>query len=75
MLEKIKKINLDYNDNVYNQINTRTEGGMGLYKTMNIIHRKIKGDNSFYISHNEHKVTVTIELDKKGVCINEDTVC
>ena len=75
LLEKIKKINLDYNDKVYNQINTRTEGGMGLYKTMNIIHRKISGDNSFYISHDEHKVTVTIKLDKKGVCINEDTVC
>ena len=71
--EKINKINDDYSNAVYKTVNTRQEGGMGLFKIMNILYSITKTNDSFYISMKDHTVRVEIKLRKDLVCCEENT--
>lgn len=71
--KKIDKINEDYKNEVYTTVNTRQEGGMGLYKIMIILYNMTKDKDSFYISQKEHKVRVEIKLGKDLICCEENT--
>ena len=65
---KIVQINKAYKTGVYTSLNTRQEGGMGLYKIMLILHKTFNVKDAFYISLNDHKVKIRIKLPKEFIC-------
>ncbi len=69
----ISKINDDCRNKKYLKVNTRQEGGMGLYKTMHIIFTVLKHGNKFYISRNKNIFRVEIQLKKELIC-NEENI-
>lgn len=71
--EKVDKINNDYLEEAYKHINTRQEGGMGLYKIMLILDHTMRSKDSFYITLNEHKVKVAIKLRKEIIYDPKDS--
>lgn len=71
---KIDQINEAYKSGVYNLLNTRQEGGMGLYKIMLILYKTMNVRDAFYISLNDHTVKVKIKLPKEYVCNEKDSI-
>lgn len=64
----INKINNDYVNKKYLRVNTRQEGGMGLYKIMHIIFTVLKYGESFYVSRSDKNFRVEIQLKKELLC-------
>lgn len=71
---KIAQINEAYKSGVYTSLNTRQEGGMGLYKIMLILHKNLNVRDAFYISLNDHKVKVRIKLPKEFICHEKNSI-
>lgn len=61
----IKRINNDYDNKKFLQLNIRQEGGMGLYKIMHIISSVIQQDNSFYINRDDHIFRIELQFSKE----------
>lgn len=72
--KRIEKINDDYKNRVYESLNTRQEGGMGLYKVMLMLSSKLNAEDAFYMALENHKVKVTIKLKKESICCEENIV-
>lgn len=71
---KIAQINEAYKTGVYTSLNTRQEGGMGLYKIMLILHKTLNVKEAFYISLNDHKLKVRIKLSKEFICNEKNSI-
>ena len=63
-----------YKKGVYNLLNTRQEGGMGLYKIMLILYKTTNDRDAFYISLNDHKVKVKIKMPKEFIANEKNSV-
>ncbi len=74
LTSKVTRINMNYLKGEYNNLNTRQEGGMGLYKIMSILHKTMKTYDAFYMSVDDHKVKVRIKLPKEYVCDEKNTI-
>lgn len=73
--EIIAKINDDFQSKTYINVNTRQEGGMGLYKIMYTLFVILKYGNSFYISRNEDIFRIEIQLKKEIIYNDENIDC
>lgn len=71
--ERIKKINKDFNEKSYLKINTRQEGGMGLYKIMYTIFSVLKLGNNFFASRNDKIFRIEIQL-KKEILVHDENI-
>lgn len=72
--DKIDQINENFSNEAYKHMNTRQEGGMGLYKIMLILHHTMDIKDSFYISLDENKIKVEIKLRKEIICDQKDII-
>lgn len=70
---KIAAINKSFGDKSYLKINTRQEGGMGLYKIMHTLFSVLKLGNGFYVSRHESNFRVEIKI-KKEILLNEKDI-
>ncbi len=70
---KIDAINKNYSDKSYLKINTRQEGGMGLYKIMHTLFSVLKLGNGFYVSRHENEFRVEINIQKE-ILLNEKNI-
>lgn len=71
--KKIKHINKSFCDKSYLKINTRQEGGMGLYKIMHTLFSVLKLGKGFYISRHEDQFRVEINIQKE-MLLNEKNI-
>ena len=71
--QKINIINRSFSDKSYLKINTRQEGGMGLYKIMHTLFSVFKLGNSFYVSRHEDEFRVELNIQKE-ILINEKNI-
>ncbi len=74
LAERIEQINDAYKNGIYRALNTRQEGGMGLYKIMLILCKTMNAKDAFCISLNDHKVKVGIKLPKELICYEKNTI-
>ena len=70
---KIAAINKSFDDKSYLKINTRQEGGMGLYKIMHTLFSVLKLGNGFYVSRHESNFRVEIKIQKE-ILFNEKDI-
>lgn len=70
---KIAAINKSFGDKSYLKINTRQEGGMGLYKIMHTLFSVLKLGNGFYVSRYESNFRVEIKIQKE-ILFNEKDI-
>ena len=61
----IDRINSDYENKKYLELNIRQEGGMGLYKIMHIIGSNNQQSNKFYINKNENIFRIELHFSKE----------
>ncbi len=71
--QKIAAINKSFADKSYLKINTRQEGGMGLYKIMHTLVSVLKLGNGFYVSRHESNFRVEIKIQKE-ILFNEKDI-
>lgn len=71
--QKIDAINKSFSDKSFLKINTRQEGGMGLYKIMHTLFSVLKLGNGFYVSRHESDFRVEIKI-KKEILLNEKNI-
>ena len=71
--QKIDIINKRFSDRSYLKINTRQEGGMGLYKIMHTLFSVFKLGNGFFVSRHEDAFRVEINIQKE-ILINEKNI-
>lgn len=71
--QKIDIINKSFSDKSYLKINTRQEGGMGLYKIMHTLFSVLKLGNGFYVSRHEDEFRVEINIQKE-ILVNEKNI-
>lgn len=71
--QKIVVINKRFSDNSYLKINTRQEGGMGLYKIMHMLFSILKFGKGFYVSRHENEFRVEISIQKE-ILLNEKNI-
>ena len=70
---KIDAINKSFSEKSYLKINTRQEGGMGLYKIMHTLFSVLKLGNYFYVSRHENEFRVEINIQKE-ILLNEKNI-
>lgn len=68
--QKIVDINENFSNKSYLKINTRQEGGMGLYKIMHTLFSVLKLGSGFYVSRHENHFRVEIKI-KKEILVDE----
>ena len=68
--EKISIINSNFQKGKYLTVNTRQEGGMGLYKVMHTFFSVLKLGHDFSVCRNNDIFSVDIQI-KKEILINE----
>lgn len=61
----IERINCNYENESYLELNIRQEGGMGLYKIMHIMASNNQQSNMFYISRNENIFRIELHFSKE----------
>lgn len=71
--DRLSKINENYKSGAYKKMNTRLEGGMGLYKIMNILFNNSNREDSFNISLDNDIVKVELKF-KKELFVNEENI-
>lgn len=71
--QKIDIINKSFSDKSYLKINTRQEGGMGLYKIMHTLFSVFKLGNGFYVSRHKDEFRVEINIQKE-ILVNEKNI-
>ena len=62
--DTIERINLDYENKKYRELNVRQEGGMGLYKIMHIMDSNNQLNSMFYINRNENIFRIELHFSK-----------
>lgn len=62
--DTIERINLDYENKKYRELNVRQEGGMGLYKIMHIMDSNNQLNRMFYINSNENIFRIELHFSK-----------
>ncbi len=73
--ETITKINDDYRNDKYLEINTRQEGGMGLYKIMSLLYSAMPDQELFCVSTNDNMFRVELKMSKEIICSDENFNC
>lgn len=71
--QRIVDINKNFNNKSYLKINTRQEGGMGLYKIMHTLFSVLKLGNSFYVSRHENNFRVELKIQKEILVDEKNT--
>ncbi len=71
--QKICAINKSFDNKSYLKINTRQEGGMGLYKIMYTLFSVLKLGNGLYVSRHESNFRVEIKI-RKEILLNEEDI-
>ena len=73
--EKVEKINSNFANKSYLRMNTRQEGGMGLYKIMHMLFSVLDLGDAFYVSRQEHTFRLEIKIKKEMLVDEKNLNC